>query len=50
MRCRRTIKLPVRRLYTCIDAFVKPDAIEKMQAELEKSGSGSEIIVFPNFA
>lgn len=43
-----TLKVPVLGLYASIDAFIKPEIIERMQAGLEKSGSGSEIVVFPN--
>lgn len=43
-----TLKVPVLGLYASTDAFIKPDVIERMQAGLEKSGSGSEIVVFPN--
>ena len=37
-----------RRLYAGIDAFVKPAVINQMRAGLVKSGSGSEIVIFPN--
>jgi len=42
------LSVPVLGLYASIDSFIKPDIVEKMQAELEKSGSKSEIVVFPN--
>jgi len=42
------LKVPVLGLYASIDSFIKADIVEQMQAELEKSGSKSEIIVFPN--
>lgn len=42
------LKVPVLGLYASTDSFIKPEIIEQMQAELEKSGSKSEIIVFPN--
>jgi carboxymethylenebutenolidase len=42
------LKVPVLGLYSGIDAFVKPDVIAKMRGEIAKSGSGSEIVVFPN--
>lgn len=42
------LKVPVLGLYASTDAFIKPEVIEQMQAELEKSGSKSEIVVFPN--
>ena len=44
----KNLKVPVLGLYASTDAFIKPEIIEQMQAELEKSGSQSEIIVFPN--
>ena len=43
-----TLKVPVLGLYASQDSFIKPEIIEQMQAGLEKSGSGSEIVVFPN--
>lgn len=43
-----TLKAPVLGLYASQDSFIKPEIIEQMQAALEKSGSGSEIVVFPN--
>lgn len=43
-----TLKAPILGLYASQDAFIKNEMIEQMQAELEKSGSHSEIIVFPN--
>ena len=42
------LKLPVLGLYAGIDGFVKPAVIDQMRAGLVKSGSGSEIVVFPN--
>ena len=42
------LKVPVLGLYASKDAFIKPEVIEQMQAALEKSGSQSEIVVFPN--
>ena len=42
------LKVPVLGLYAGIDAFVKPAAIDQMRAGLVKSGSGSEIVIFPN--
>lgn len=42
------IKVPVLGLYAGIDGFVKPEVIDKMAAGLRSSGSGSEIVVFPN--
>ena len=43
-----TLKVPVLGLYAGIDAFVKPAVIDQMRAGLVKSGSGSEIVIFPN--
>ena len=43
-----TLKVPLLGLYASQDSFIKPEIIEQMQSELEKSGSGSEIVVFPN--
>ena len=43
-----TLKVPVLGLYAGIDGFVKPAVIDQMRAGLVKSGSGSEIVVFPN--
>lgn len=42
------IKVPVLGLYAATDSFIKPEVIDQMQAGLEKSGSLSEIIIFPN--
>lgn len=42
-----TIKSPILGLYASQDSFIKPEVVEQMQAELEKSGSQSEIVVFP---
>jgi len=42
------IKVPVLGLYAGTDAFIKPEVIGQMRAGLAKSGSGSEILVFPN--
>ena len=42
------IKVPVLGLYAGIDAFVKQDTIAKMRGLINKGGSGSEIVVFPN--
>ena len=41
------IKVPVLGLYAGIDDFVKPVVIEQMRNGIAKSGSGSEIVVFP---
>ncbi len=41
------IKVPVLGLYAGIDDFIKPAVIEQMRTAIAKSGSGSEIIVFP---
>ncbi|MDD2546644.1 MAG: dienelactone hydrolase family protein [Burkholderiaceae bacterium] len=42
------IKVPVLGLYSGIDAFVRPDVIAQMRGGIAQSGSGSEIVVFPN--
>ena len=42
------IKVPVLGLYAGIDAFVKQETIAKMRGLINKGGSGSEIVVFPN--
>ena len=42
------IKVPVLGLYAGTDSFIKPEVIEKMQLGLVKSGSTSEIVVFPS--
>ncbi len=42
------MKVPVLGLYAGIDGFVKPAVIDQMRAGLVKSGSGSEIVIFPN--
>jgi len=42
------LKVPVLGLYSGIDAFVKQETIAKMRGLIAKSGSGSEIVVFPN--
>lgn len=42
------IKVPVLGLYAGIDAYIPMDVVDRMRAGLVKSGSGSEIIVFPN--
>lgn len=42
------LKVPVLGLYAGIDAFIKPEAIDKMTTGLRTSGSDSKIIVFPN--
>jgi len=42
------LKVPVLGLYAGIDAFVKAETVDKMAAALRSSGSGSEIVVFPN--
>ena len=34
-------------LYAGTDSFVTPAVIDRMEAELVKSGSGSQIVVFP---
>ncbi len=42
------IKVPVLGLYAGIDAYVKAAAVDQMRAGLVSSGSGSQIVVFPN--
>ena len=42
------LKVPVLGLYAGHDDYVKPAAIDCMRAGLMRSGSGSEIVVFPN--
>ncbi|MBC7681566.1 MAG: dienelactone hydrolase family protein, partial [Ferruginibacter sp.] len=42
------LKVPVLGLYAGLDDFIKPAAIDRMTAGLRTSGSGSEIVVFPN--
>ena len=48
MNIASSMKVPVLGLYANMDSFIKAEVIEQMQAGLEKSGSGSEILVFPN--
>lgn len=43
-----SLKVPVLGLYAGMDSIIKPSVIDRMKTELAKSGSGSEIIVFPN--
>ncbi len=43
-----SLKVPVLGLYSGIDEFVKQETIAKMRGLINKSGSGSEIVVFPN--
>ena len=42
------IKVPVLGLYASKDTFITQAAIDKMMTGIAKSGSGSEIVVFPN--
>ena len=42
------LKVPVLGLYAGSDSFIKPAVIDQMRAGIVKSGSGSEIVVFPN--
>ena len=42
------VKVPVLGLYAGIDSFVKPEVISKMRNQIARSGSGSEIVVFPD--
>jgi len=41
------LKVPVLGLYAGLDKFITADAVSRMAAALEKSGSGSEMVVFP---
>jgi len=41
------IKVPVLGLYAGKDTFVKPETVAQMRDGIAKSGSGSEIVVFP---
>ena len=41
-------KVPVSGLDAGVDGFVRPAVIDQMRAGLVKSGSGSEIVIFPN--
>jgi carboxymethylenebutenolidase len=42
------IKVPVLGLYSGIDAYIPMSVVDQMRADIAKSGSGSEIVVFPN--
>lgn len=42
------LKVPVLGLYAGHDDYVQPAAIDRMQAGIEQSASGSQIVVFPN--
>jgi carboxymethylenebutenolidase len=42
------LKVPVLGMYAGLDTFIKQEVVAQMQVGLDKSGSGSEIIVFPN--
>ena len=42
------LKVPVLGLYAGKDAYIRLDVVDQMRAGLVKSGSGSEIVVFPN--
>jgi len=42
-----TLKVPVLGLYAGTDAYIPQDQVAQMQQSLEKSGSGSEMLVFP---
>ena len=42
-----TLKVPVLGLYAEMDSFIKPAVIDQMETALVKSGSGSQIVVFP---
>ena len=41
-------KVPMSGLDAGVDGFVRPAVIDQMRAGLVKSGSGSEIVIFPN--
>lgn len=41
------LKVPVLGLYAGKDTFIKSDVVEQMRGQIAKSGSGSEIVVFP---
>ena len=43
-----SIRVPVLGLHAGHDDFVQPAAIDQMRAGLVKSGSGSQMVVFPN--
>lgn len=42
------IKVPVLGLYSGKDAYIPMNVVDQMRAGIAKSGSGSEIVVFPN--
>lgn len=42
-----TLKVPVLGLYAGSDSFIPDTVVDQMRAELQKSGSGSDIVVFP---
>ncbi len=44
----KTLKVPVIGLYGGLDTGIPQDAVQRMQDELKKGKSGSEIVVFPN--
>ena len=41
------LKVPVLGLYAGADSYIPDAVVEQMRAELQKSGSGSDIVVFP---
>ncbi len=41
------LKVPVLGLYAGSDSFIPDAVVDQMRAELQKSGSGSDIVVFP---
>ncbi len=43
-----SIKVPVLGLYASKDTYITADVVAKMRGEVAKSGSGSEIVVFPD--
>ena len=42
------LKVPVLGLYAGKDGYIKPAVVDQIRADIVKSGSGSEIVVFPN--
>lgn len=42
-----SLKVPTLGLYAGSDSFIPDDVVDQMRAELQKSGSGSDIVVFP---
>jgi len=42
------LSVPVLGLYAGLDNYIKADVVSKMSLAVAKSGSGSEVVVFPN--